>query len=87
MKSTGSKMTCMDIQLERAAETLNQGDGACVSSRFYITGFSGQVRSNGAVDNPQRLTHSILPPATYLHPCRQKNPGIIPGPVAEVLLL
>jgi len=59
MKSTGSKMTCMDIQLERAAETLNQGDGACVSSRFYITGFSGQVRSNGAVDNTQRLVHDF----------------------------
>ena len=49
----------MDIQVQRAAETLNQSDGPCVSRRFRITGFSGQVRSNGAVDNTQRLTHDF----------------------------
>ena len=29
----------MDIQIQRTAKALNQGDGTCVSSRFYITGF------------------------------------------------
>jgi hypothetical protein len=49
----------MNIQIQRAAEALNQGDGPCVSRRFCTTGFSGQVHSNGAVDNTQRLTHRI----------------------------
>ena len=49
----------MDIQVQRAAEALNQGDGPRVSSRFCITGFPGQVRSNGAADNTQRLAHDF----------------------------
>ena len=49
----------MNIQVQRATETLDQGDGACVSRRFCITGFSGQVRSNGAVDDTQRLAHDF----------------------------
>jgi len=46
----------MSIQVQRTTKALNQGDGACVSSHFCITGFPGQVRSNGAVDNTQHLT-------------------------------
>jgi len=49
----------MNIQIQRAAEALNQGDGPCVSRRFCKTGFPGQVRSNGAVDNTQRLAHDF----------------------------
>ena len=49
----------MNVQIQRAAEALNQGDGPCVSRRFCKTGFPGQVRSNGAVDNTQRLAHDF----------------------------
>ena len=45
----------VNIQVGGNTKALNQGDGTCVSGRFYITGFPGQVRSNGAVDNTQRL--------------------------------
>ena len=45
----------VNIQVERTTKALNQGDGTCVSGRFCITVFPGQVRSNGAVDNTQRL--------------------------------
>jgi hypothetical protein len=49
----------MDIQVQCAAEALNQGNGPCVSNCFCITGFSGQVRSNGAADIIQRLAHDF----------------------------
>ncbi len=29
----------VDIEVERTAKTLDQGDGTCVSDRFCITGF------------------------------------------------
>ena len=49
----------MDIQVQRTAKTLDQGDGTCVSGLFCIAGFPGQVCSNGAADNTQRLAHDF----------------------------
>ena len=47
----------MDIRSQRAAETLDQGDGAGVCRRLGVAGFLGQMGSNGAIDDAQHLTH------------------------------
>jgi hypothetical protein len=46
----------MDIQVQRAAEALNQGDGPCVSRRYCITGFSGQASRSSSGLPPERDT-------------------------------
>jgi len=41
----------MDVQVQRAAKALDQGDGAGLCGGFCISGFSSQMRGNGPIDD------------------------------------
>jgi hypothetical protein len=49
----------MDIQVERRPEALNECDGTSVSRGFFVTGFPGQMRGDGAVNDAQYTTHDV----------------------------
>lgn len=51
----------VDVEVERAAETLDQGDSTRTSRCMGMPRFLDQVRGNDAVDDPQHLAHDHWP--------------------------
>ncbi len=49
----------VNVEIQRAAETLDEGDGASASRGVCVTGLVGQMRGNGAVDDAQHTPHDI----------------------------
>ena len=77
--------TACENEYSRTIETLNQGDGPCASHCFCLTGFSGQVRSHGAVDNTRWPAHN---PGWQANRIRAETAGCAPvGTWAHVAIL
>ena len=49
----------MDIQIQRTAKALNQGNSTCVRSRPRVARFPDQMCGNGAINNAQRFAHDF----------------------------
>lgn len=49
----------VDIQIERAAEALDQGHGASLYHGICKARFMCQVRGDGSVDDAQHLSHDF----------------------------
>ena len=47
----------MNIQIQRTAEALDQHHCAGLRDGFGVTGYVGQVRGNGSINDAQHLAH------------------------------